>query len=176
MNRGPLTVHKYHLRRKKHFLHKPYLFLCSKVYIKPKKTDNKNWIFITLLSNVQWKQSDWGLRVTKNAYFSLMTHTKQLLFVTFCYTTAGIEVRFRTDGGQTDRRMEDGGRTDGRGSRNSYLDVLTAQVHPRCTNALNCFGPTLGSDHGVLKLNIRTSALPRQEQSDLASGTMTMWF
>ena len=24
-----------------------------------------------------------GLRVTQNAYFSLMTHTKQLLFVTF---------------------------------------------------------------------------------------------
>ena len=58
------------------------------------------------------QQSDRGLRVTQNAYFLLMTHTKQLLLVTFCYTTAGIEVRFRTDEG----------RTDGRGSRNSYLD------------------------------------------------------
>ena len=32
------------------------------------------------------------------------------------------------------------------------------------------------SDHVVLKLSIRTSASPRQEQSDLASGTLTMWF
>ena len=40
-----------------------------------------------------------------------MTHTKQLLLVIFCYTTAGIEVRFRTDGqteeeGQTDVEVE----------------------------------------------------------------------
>ena len=64
-----------------------------------------------------WRQqSDWGLRVIQNAYFSLMTHTKQLLFVTFCCTTAGIEVSFRTHG------RTDGGRTDRRGSRNSYLD------------------------------------------------------
>ena len=32
------------------------------------------------------------------------------------------------------------------------------------------------SDHVVLKLNIRTSASPRREQSDLTSGTLTMWF
>ena len=31
-----------------------------------------------------------GLRVTQDAYFSLMTHTKQLLLVTFCDTTARI--------------------------------------------------------------------------------------
>ena len=31
-----------------------------------------------------------GLREAKNAYFSLLTHTKQLLLVTFCYTTVGI--------------------------------------------------------------------------------------
>ena len=38
-----------------------------------------------------WQQrSEWGLRVTQNAYFSLMTHTRQLLLVTFCDTTAGI--------------------------------------------------------------------------------------
>ena len=69
-----------------------------------------------------WRQrSDWGLRVTQNAYFSLMTHTKQLLLVTFCYTTAGIGASFRTDA----RRTADGGggRTDRRGSRNSYLDI-----------------------------------------------------
>ena len=53
------------------------------------------------------QQSDWGLRVTQNAYFSLMTHTKQLLFVTFCCTTAGIEVRFRTHG-RTDGRTAEG--------------------------------------------------------------------
>ena len=54
------------------------------------------------------QQSDWGLRVTQNAYFSLMTHTKQLLLVTFCYTTAGIGVSFRTHA----RETEDG-RTEG---------------------------------------------------------------
>ena len=30
-----------------------------------------------------------GLRLTQNVQFSLLTHTKQLLLVTFCYTTAG---------------------------------------------------------------------------------------
>ena len=29
-------------------------------------------------------------RVAQNTYFSLLTHTKQLLLVTFCETTAGI--------------------------------------------------------------------------------------
>ena len=42
------------------------------------------------------QQSNWGLRVTQNVYFSLMTLTKQLLLVTFCYTTAGIEASFQT--------------------------------------------------------------------------------
>ena len=37
-----------------------------------------------------------------------MTHTKQLLLVKFCYTTAGIGVSFRTDNGG--RRTE--GQTD----------------------------------------------------------------
>ena len=31
-----------------------------------------------------------GLRVTKNACLSLLTHTKKPLIVTFCDTTAGI--------------------------------------------------------------------------------------
>ena len=53
------------------------------------------------------QRSDWGLRVTQNAYFSLMTHTKQLLLVTFCYTTAGIEVRFWTDRGRTEEVQTD---------------------------------------------------------------------
>ena len=47
-----------------------------------------------------------SLRVIQNTYFSLMTHTKQLLFMTFCCTTAGIEVSFRTHG------RTDGGRTE----------------------------------------------------------------
>ena len=52
----------------------------------------------------QW--FDWGLRVTQNAYFSLMAHTKHLLLATICCTTAGIEVSFRTDGGRTDGRKD----------------------------------------------------------------------
>ena len=32
--------------------------------------------------------------VTQDAYFSLLTHTKQLLFVTFYDTLVGVEVRF----------------------------------------------------------------------------------
>ena len=62
-----------------------------------------------------WQRSHWGLRVTQDAYFSLLTHTKQLLFVKFCDRLAGIEVIFWTDG----RNHE---WTDRRGSRNSYLD------------------------------------------------------
>ena len=31
-----------------------------------------------------------GLVVTNNVYFSLLTHTNQLLLVTLCYTPAGI--------------------------------------------------------------------------------------
>ena len=36
------------------------------------------------------------MRVTQNAYFSLMTCAKQILLVTFCDTTAGIEASFQT--------------------------------------------------------------------------------
>ena len=46
--------------------------------------------------------------MTKDAYFSLLTRTKQLLLVTFCDTLAGIEVSFWADG--TERTDE---RTDG---------------------------------------------------------------
>ena len=49
--------------------------------------------------------------MTKNAYFSLSTYIKQLLLVTFCDTTAGIGVSFRTDartdGGQTEEGQTD---------------------------------------------------------------------
>ena len=58
-----------------------------------------------------------GLRLTKMEYFSLFTHTKQLLLMTFCHTSAGIEVNVRTQGrtegtmdgrnhGQTDVEVE----------------------------------------------------------------------
>ena len=57
-----------------------------------------------------WHWSDCGLRVTKNAYFSLTTHTKQLLLVTLCETTAGIGASFRTHGRRTHGRTE--GQTD----------------------------------------------------------------
>ena len=56
-----------------------------------------------------------GLRVTQNAYYSLLTPTKQLLLVAFCDTPARIEDSFRTDGGGG-RRTEEDGRTDRRGS------------------------------------------------------------
>ena len=51
--------------------------------------------------------------MTKDAYFSLLTRTKQLLLVTFCDTLAGIEVSFWADGtgrtnGQTDGQTPDG--------------------------------------------------------------------
>ena len=54
----------------------------------------KSSIHTLALPRQQW--SDWGLRVAKNEYFSLIAHTKQLLLVTFCDTTAGIWVIFWT--------------------------------------------------------------------------------
>ena len=63
-----------------------------------------------------WQQrSDWGLRVTQNAYFSLMTHTKQLLLVTILLYYCRNKSKFsdtRTDAhteeeeGQTDVEVE----------------------------------------------------------------------
>ena len=52
-----------------------------------------------------------GLRVTHNAYFLLLTHTKQLLLVTICDATAGIGSIFwvagqRTGEGKTDVMVE----------------------------------------------------------------------
>ena len=74
----------------------PYLFKC------------KATIYY---SRQQW--SDWGLRVTQNACFLLMTHNKQLLLVTVCDTTARTGASFRTDTrkhgrteGQTDVEVE----------------------------------------------------------------------
>ena len=52
-----------------------------------------------------------GLRVTQNAYFSLLTLTKKLLLVTFCDPTAETGVSFRTDGRNRQRNGTNG--TDG---------------------------------------------------------------
>ena len=53
-----------------------------------------------------------GLRVTKNAYFSLLIHTKKLLLVTFCDPTAETGVSFRTDGQRIDGGHMEEGQTD----------------------------------------------------------------
>ena len=49
-----------------------------------------------------------GLKVTKNAYFSLLTGTKQLLLMTFCDTTAELvtQKNDRTKDGWTDVKFE----------------------------------------------------------------------
>ena len=54
------------------------------------------------------KRSQWGLMVTQDAYFSLLTYNKQLLLVTFCDTLEEIEVSCRWDG-NTEPEPERGG-------------------------------------------------------------------
>ena len=71
----------------------------------------------------QQQQFHWGLRVTQNAYFFLLTHTDKLLLVIFCETPAGIEVSFRTDGNGKGNRW-----TDRHGSLSSYLDLWMAPI------------------------------------------------
>ena len=72
---------------------------------------------IRTLASPPQQRFHWGLRVTQDAYFSLLTHTKQLSLMTFCDKTAGNGVIFRThrhtegrnDGmtdGQTDVEVE----------------------------------------------------------------------
>ena len=72
-------------------------------------------LIIRTSASPRQQRSHWGLRVTQDAYFSLLTHTKQLLLVTFCDMLAGIEVSFWTDGTTE-------GWSDRRGNQNSYLD------------------------------------------------------
>ena len=48
--------------------------------------------------------------MTQNAYFSLLTHTKKLLLVTFCDLNAETGFSFRTDGRRTAAEAE--GQTD----------------------------------------------------------------
>ena len=60
--------------------------------------------------------------MTKDAYFSLLTRTKQLLLVTFCDTLAGIEVCFWADG---TRQMNEqtNERTDGQTDVEVEIDI-----------------------------------------------------
>ena len=61
-------------------------------------------------SQPDFKRRDYdliALRVTQSAYFSLLTHTKKLLLVTFCDLTAETGVSFRTHGRRTDGRRKD---------------------------------------------------------------------
>ena len=53
-------------------------------------------LIIRSLALPRRQQPDLGLRVAQDAYFSLMTHTKQLLLETFCDNTAGIGASFQT--------------------------------------------------------------------------------
>ena len=63
---------------------------------------------IHTLALPRWQWPDLGVRVTQNAYFSLITHTKQLLLVTYSDITAGIGASFGADA-----RMPEGeGQTD----------------------------------------------------------------
>ena len=77
---------------------------------------------IRTLALPRWRQSHWDLRVTQDAYFSLLTHAKQLLLVTFCKNAARNGASFRTHGRRTVDGWQTDGRTDRPGSRNSYLD------------------------------------------------------
>ena len=62
------------------------------------------------------------MRVIQNAYFSLLTHTKQLLSETFCHTTAGILARLHTPISAIPRLMDLKGL---RVTQNAYFSLLT---------------------------------------------------
>ena len=114
------------------FWNSDYVVLKSNIHSKVSPCSVAFWLAIwnsnhvVLKSNIRssalpWRQwSDWGLRVTQNAYFSLITHTKQLLSVTFCDPTADTRVSFWTH----KRKWNGNGWTDRHDSRNSYLDKL----------------------------------------------------
>ena len=60
--------------------------------------------------------------MTQDAYFSLLTHTKQLLLVTFCDKTAGIRASFHVRGLASPCPMEPKGL---RVTQNVYFSLLT---------------------------------------------------
>ena len=66
----------------------------------------------SILNEYFWLQAavPLGSEGDPGCIFSLMTHTKQLLLVTFCYTTAGIGANFWTHAQTADGRTE--GQTD----------------------------------------------------------------
>ena len=78
-------------------------------------------LIIRTSASPRQQQSHWGLTMTQDAYFSFLTHTKQLLLVTFCETTAGNWKKWKCDV-RTDVRTY--GRTDRHEVWNSYLDVF----------------------------------------------------
>ena len=59
----------------------------------------------------RWQLSHWGLRVTQDAYFSLLTHAKQLSLVALCDTTAGIGKNGSVTSVRTN--VQTNGRTEG---------------------------------------------------------------
>ena len=71
--------------------------------------------------------------MTKNEYFSLLTHTKQLLLVTFCNTLAGIEIRFG--------RTEPDGRTEPRTDGQTDVEVEIVTVPAPLNGALDQWPP-----------------------------------
>ena len=67
---------------------------------------NSDHVFLGLNTRTSaslWRQrSHWGLRVTQDVHFSLLTHTKQVLLLTFCDTAAETEVSVRIHGNRTE--------------------------------------------------------------------------
>ena len=63
------------------------------------------YILGVLTHTTAWDQHR-VLNVTKNAYISLLMHTKQLLLVTFCRATAGNGASFQTHGRTNERANE----------------------------------------------------------------------
>ena len=57
----------------------------------------QNWGSDETLTIILINVAPRSLRVTQIAYFSLLTHTEQLLLVTFCDTTAEIRASFQMD-------------------------------------------------------------------------------
>ena len=58
----------------------------------------------------RWQRSYWGLRVTRDAYFSLLTHNKQLLLVTL--VTRLKELKLVFGGTEPEPEREQDGQTD----------------------------------------------------------------
>ena len=75
-------------------------------------------LIIRTSASPQQQRSHWGLRVTQDVHFSLLTDSKQLLLLTFCDTTAGIEASSWTHR-----------QADKHGGRTSYSNVLGMYIY-----------------------------------------------